>query len=88
MLTQDNVVFRGRLASSAREADEWFKSPETILNAPPKDKATAGRMNAAGVRVFYGALQERIAVAELRPPIGSHVVVGSFAPTRGLRVVD
>jgi hypothetical protein len=87
-LSPADVMFRGRLAGSNNEADEWFKSPATTLNAPPKDKATAGRMNAAGVRVFYGALQERIAVAELRPPIGSHVIVGSFAPTRGLRIVD
>jgi len=45
-------------------------------------------MNAAGVRAFYGALDERIAVAEVRPPIGSHVVVGAFAPTRALRILD
>jgi hypothetical protein len=45
-------------------------------------------MNAAGIRVFYGSLQEDIAVAELRPPIASYVVVGSFAPTRPLRVLD
>lgn len=87
-LTAENVVFRGRLARSHREADEWFKAPANNLNAPPRDKATAGRMNGAGIRVFYGALQERIAVAELRPPIGSYVVVGSFAPTRALRIVD
>jgi hypothetical protein len=87
-LTTENVVFRGRLARSHREADEWFKTPVNNLNAPPRDRATAGRMNGAGIRVFYGALQERIAVAELRPPIGSHVVVGSFAPTRALRIVD
>jgi hypothetical protein len=30
----------------------------------------------------------RIAVAELRPPIGSYVVLGSFAPTGALRIVD
>jgi hypothetical protein len=83
-----DVVFRARLAGSYREADDWFKYPKANLNAPPEDKATAGRMNPAGVRAFYGAFQKRIAVAELRPPIGSHVVVGAFVPARSLRVLD
>ena len=45
-------------------------------------------MNAFGVRVFYGALEEQIAVAETRPPIGSQLVVGAFTPTRPLRILD
>ena len=84
----DDRVYRSRLARSPAEASGWFKSPEVSLHAPPADRATSGRMNAAGVRVFYGALEERIAVAEVRPPIGSHVVVGAFAPTRELRILD
>jgi hypothetical protein len=87
-LTTNDILLRARLARNYDEADQWFKSPASELHAPPKSKAIAGRMNSAGVRVFYGALQERIAVAELRPPIGSHVVVGSFAPTRALRILD
>jgi hypothetical protein len=87
-LAATDFVFRARRASSYEEAEKWFKTPAVSLNAPPLDKAIAGRMNAAGVRVFYGALEERIAVAEIRPPIGSHVVVGSFAPTRPLRILD
>ena len=87
-LTPPAPVFRARLARAAREADEWFKAPAISLHAPPKEKASAGRMNAAGVRVFYGALRERIAVAEIRPPVGSHVVVGAFTPTRSLRILD
>jgi hypothetical protein len=87
-LTADTIVFRGRLAESYRQAFGWFESAEPNLAAPPNEKSTAGRMNPAGVRVFYGALQERIAVAELRPPIGSYVVLGSFVPTQPLRILD
>ena len=45
-------------------------------------------MNPAGVRVFYGALNERIAIAEVQPTVGSHLVLGTFTPTRRLRVLD
>ena len=65
-----------------------FNTPDQDLQAPPEGRAIGGRMNAAEVRVFYGALQERIAVAETRPPVGSHIVVGSFTPTRRLKILD
>lgn len=81
-------IYRARLERSRGEADQLFKSPQKELTAPPYHKATAARMNAAGIRVFYGALRVDICVAELRPPVGSHIVVGAFTPTRPLRVLD
>lgn len=88
VLGPNTVLYRARLERAAGEAEAFFKAPETALQAPRKDKATPGRMNAAGIRVFYAALREDVAVAELRPPIGSHVVCGGFSPTRQLRVLD
>lgn len=87
-LNPGDRIYRARLERSRGEADVLFKSPQNELTAPPHDKATAGRMNAAGIRVFYGALSVDICVAELRPPVGSHIVVGAFTPTRPLRVLD
>ena len=45
-------------------------------------------MNAKGVPVFYGAVDSEIAIAEVRPPVGSHVVVGVFEVVRPLRLLD
>ena len=87
-LTSEDVIFRARLERSAGEAYRFFENPYAEPSAPPRDLATAGRMNAAGVRVFYGALRQDIAVAEVRPPIGSQVVTASFRPARDLRILD
>jgi RES domain len=86
-LNPGDKIYRARLERSRGEADRLFKSPETELTAPPYDRAIAGRMNAAGIRVFYAALREDICVAELRPPVSSHVVLGAFTPTRPVRVL-
>jgi hypothetical protein len=45
-------------------------------------------MNARGISVFYGATSADTAVAEVRPPVGSHVVVGQFTISRPLRLLD
>ena len=39
-------------------------------------------MNAPGIRAFYGAMEESTCLAEIRAPVGSHVVVGRFQFTR------
>lgn len=87
-LTVADSVYRARLACSLEEAQEWFGQPATELLPPPQALVSAGRMNAAGIRVFYGALKERIAVAEVQPQVDSHVVVGIFKPVRPLEVLD
>lgn len=87
-LTATDSVFRARLASSSEEARKWFQEPAKELAAPPQELARSSRMNAEGIRVFYGALKEEIAVAEVRPQVNSRVVVGSFTPTRPLEVLD
>lgn len=87
-LTAADDVYRARLACSLEEARDWFGQPATKLLPPPQAVASAGRMNAAGIRVFYGALKEQIAVAEVQPQVDSHVVVGIFNPVRSLEVLD
>ena len=86
-LSPGEKIFRARSTHSVKQALEWFRAPDDAdLRAP--DQPRANRMNAAGIRVLYGALQERIAVAEVQPSIGSYVVIGSFTPTRTLAVLD
>ncbi|MCY3846163.1 MAG: RES family NAD+ phosphorylase [Acidobacteria bacterium] len=86
-LAPGDRVFRARQTDSPGTAIDWFRaSDDSELRAPAKPRAS--RTNAAGIRAFYGALQERIASAEVQPPLGTHVVVGVFVPTRPLTVLD
>ena len=45
-------------------------------------------MNAQGIAVFYGATHALVAIAEVRPPVGTDVVVARFSICRPLRLLD
>jgi hypothetical protein len=45
-------------------------------------------MNAQGISVFYGASDRETALAEIRPPVGSRVLLGRFDLTRPVRLLD
>ena len=45
-------------------------------------------MNQKGIPVFYGALDETTCVTEVRPPVGSQVVIGKFNLLRPVRLLD
>jgi hypothetical protein len=49
---------------------------------------TGGRMNAAGIFVFYGATDDETAIAEVCPPVGSWVVTATFEVIRPLRLLN
>ncbi len=81
-------VFRARLAKSSDALEEILKATPGSLGAPPGRYASAGRMNAEGISVFYGATDIHTCVAEIRAPVGGYVVIGRFAPLRELRILD
>jgi hypothetical protein len=74
------------------QSDEPLKKalcrPDQELGSPPPRVAAAGRMNARGISVFYGATTRDVALAEVRPPVGSYVALATFRITRSLRVLD
>ena len=80
-----NSIFRGRVAKTEEEVKILLANPERQLGAPPKGTAAAGRMNAAGISVFYAADSHDTVVAEVRPPVGSRVVVARFKFIRELK---
>lgn len=45
-------------------------------------------MNARGISVFYGATTAAVALSEVRPPVGSSILVGRFDIVRPLRLLD
>ena len=87
-LTQDKRLYRARVFESRHEAADALKHPERNFGPPPPSLARSGRMNAPGISVFYGASTPDVAVSEVRPPVGSFVVVAPFEPRKDLRILD
>lgn len=87
-LDTESVLYRARVFNSKDVLLEALSQPERKLGPPRSEDAKAGRMNALGVPVFYGATSPEIAMAEVRPAVGSHVVIARFSPLRNLRILD
>ncbi len=83
-----DTLYRARVFQSPDAMEKAFEHPERHFGPPPPGMGSAGRMNAKGVPVFYGATKPDIAVSEVRPPVGSHVVVAKFTVLRPLKVLD
>lgn len=82
------AVFRARVFQSDEKLLDALCRPDRHLGSPPAVLAVAGRMNARGISVFYGATDPGVAIAEVRPPVGSQVAVGRFDVIRSLRLLD
>lgn len=80
--------YRARVFYSERQIIEGMKRPDLELAPPPSQLARAGRMNAHGVSVFYGANSVEGALAEVRPPVGSQTLMGRFELLRPVRLLD
>lgn len=81
-------IYRARVFDGDSELELALKNPEKELGPPPSAYCNSGRMNAAGISVFYGSNEARTAIAEVRPSVGSTVVTARFAFTRSLRLLD
>lgn len=81
-------LFRARVFQSEDALKEAMCRPDLHLGSPPAGIASAGRMNARGISVFYGATDASVAIAEVRPPVGSWVAVARLNITRPLRLLD
>ena len=80
--------YRARHVSSVAKAWEILGCPSVLLGPLPMGQGAAGRMNAAGVSVFYGALDVDTCVGEIRPPVGSIVLSARFDLVRPVRLLD
>lgn len=86
--TKTPILFRARVFQSHAGLERGLARPDLEIGSPPLGKAKPGRMNAHGISVFYGALNPETALAEVRPPVGSDVVIGKFEILRQLRVIN
>lgn len=81
-------IFRARVAQSNEDVKKILSSPVSELGPPPASIARAGRMNARGISVLYGATSSDIAIAEVRPPVGADVIVGRFDMVKEMNLLD
>ncbi|MEN4522707.1 RES domain-containing protein [Pantoea agglomerans] len=87
-IDENYVMYRARAFDDYNKLEAELEHPERNFGPPPSARARAGRMNAPGVPVFYGAASRETAIAEVRPAVGSVVVVAPFRPTRPMRILD
>jgi RES domain-containing protein len=81
-------LYRARVFQSELKLKHALEHRDLELGPPPTKAAANGRMNALGVSVFYGATDYATALAEVRPPVGSKVLVGRFEIILPLRLLD
>ena len=86
--TEFSSVFRARCFQLDEKLKNALAIPDKHLGSPPSADAYAGRMNAHGISVFYGANNPQVALAEVRPPVGSQVAVARFDIIRPIRLLD
>jgi hypothetical protein len=82
-------LFRARICDSRSELQDFYKNPFQHVGPPPKNKPRpAGRMNAEGVAVFYGAMDEETCLAEMRPALTNEIAIITLETTAPLRILD
>lgn len=81
-------LFRARSFQLNEKLETALARPDKHLGSPPSTDAYAGRMNAHGISVFYGANNPMVALAEVRPPVGSQVAIARFDIIRPIRLLD
>jgi hypothetical protein len=86
--TDFHILYRARVFQSDDQLEAALGRPDIHLGSPPASLAVAGPMNARGISVFYGASNQKAAIAEVRPPVGSQIAVAQFEIIRKLRLFD
>jgi hypothetical protein len=86
--SDERFIYRGRMANSDNVRHEILGKPINALGASPRELNSSGRMNSAGIPVFYGSFDVATSVAELRGPVGGTAIVGKFEIIRPLRILD
>ncbi|GGK49374.1 RES family NAD+ phosphorylase [Aliivibrio fischeri] len=86
--TTIEYLYRARVHRDDFSLQKTLSSPDTELAPPPSYLASAGRMNPRGISCFYGAIEQSTAISEVRPFVGSYVVVGKFEIIRPLKLID
>jgi hypothetical protein len=87
-LPKASKLYRARMCESQSRLNQFHAHPMETVGPPPTEHARAGRMNADGVVVFYGAMDSETCLAEMRPALGGDTAVIELQTTRRLRMLD
>jgi hypothetical protein len=87
-LPKGTNIFRARICNSRSQLKDIYAAPMKHVGPPPVECARAGRMNADGVVVLYGARDADTCLAEMRAALGSEVAIIGMRTTHALRVLD
>lgn len=74
--------YRGRIA----ESQDGF--PRSEMGAPPKEKASSGRANSAGISRLYLTYDRETTFHEIRAAEYDYVTIGTFKQLKPIKVVD
>lgn len=83
-----STLYRARVAKDFDCLSTILKNPIVELAPPPPAISKNGRMNPTGISVFYGVLETDTCIAEVRPPVGSKVVIGGFKLEKDVRILN
>src|ERR1700750_901995 len=86
--TDFHILYRARVFQSDDQLEAALGRPDIHLGSPPASLAVAGPMNARCISVFSGQSNQKAAIAEVRPPVGSQIAVAQFEIIRKLRLLD
>lgn len=83
-----SIFYRARICDKDKNLADFYLDPLKHVGPPPNHMASAGRMNAEGVPVFYGAMDIETCIAEIRPVISDASVVIGLETTLPLKLLD
>ncbi len=86
-LPAGSTLYRARIMPPDRDGDTEAL-PVTEMGSPPADITPEGRVNPAGIRCFYAALEPDTAIAELRPWPMARLSVATFTTAGPFNVLD
>lgn len=75
-------VFRARINHQS------VALPLTEMGTPPLEKSKDGRANPKGISYFYGASDEKTAIAEIRPYKSENMCVAKFRVNKKISLID
>ena len=83
-----NEFYRARCFEAEEDLFRAMEAPDIELGPPPSNITAGARMNSQGISVFYGSNNAEVALAEVRPPVGSYVLVGKFRLVRRVHLLN
>jgi hypothetical protein len=83
-IKKESIFYRG--VTYGEDEKDKIKLPDRVTS-PPDNKASANRMSAEGISIFYGAADKETVLAEI-PHDNAYAVVAQFECLRDLLILD